>query len=101
MSEVNQSLYGESKESINDKHGNKVGLGDLVRVLAVDDRILDSLPDDEIEALNAFIGSVFPIVHINRDGSAVVEKELRCGDEVMGHCLAVFPDQFEACQSGT
>ena len=99
MSEVSQSPYGNSKESTVDKYGNKVCLGDLVRVLAVDDRILESLPDDEVEALNSFIGSVFPIVHINSDGSAVVEKEWRGGDEVMGHGLAVFPDQFEACQS--
>ncbi len=101
MSEETQSPYGISKESTNDKYGNQVGLGDLVRVLAVDDRILEALPEDEVERLNSFIDSVFPIVHINSDGSVIVEKELHYGEEVMGHGLAVFPDQFEACQSGT
>ncbi len=34
-----QSAYGKSKEYSLDKHGNKVRLGDEIRVLAVDERI--------------------------------------------------------------
>jgi hypothetical protein len=93
--------YGKSKSHSRDKLGNVVYLGDQIRVLAIDERILEHLPKDEVEELNSFIGEVFTILHINTDDSVLVEKGWRSGDEIMGHGVAVFPEQFEACKSGT
>ncbi|RDE24598.1 hypothetical protein DV711_03135 [Motiliproteus coralliicola] len=101
MIEHTESPYGKSKEFSTDKHGNEVRLGDDIRVLKVDERILAPLPEDEVEELKSFIGEVFSVVHINTDNSVLVEKEWRSGDEVMGHGLAVFPDQFEVEKGGS
>ena len=101
MVDTNQSPYGVSKEYSTDKHGNRVKLGDQIRVLTVDERILKSLPEDEVQDLKSFIGGIFTIVHINSDNSVLVEKEWREGEEIRGHGLAVFPDQFEAQNNGT
>lgn len=76
--------------------GETVERGDLIRVTEVDSRILESLPDDEVSDLKSFIGEVFPVVHINFDGSLYVEKEwLEDGELFSGHGLAVFPGQYE------
>jgi len=101
MEENNESPYGISKEYSIDKHGNRVNPGDQIRVLAVDERILSSLPNDEVQELKSFIGEVFTILHINSDNSVLVEKEWRSGEEIMGHGLAVFPEQFEAYLNDT
>ena len=101
MVKINQSPYGISKEYSADKHGNRVKPGDQIRVLTVDERILAPLPEDEVRELKSFIGGVFTIVHINNDNSVLVEKEWQEGEEIMGHGLAVFPDQFEVENNGT
>jgi len=56
MEENNQSPYGISKDHSIDKHGNPVKPGDQILVLAVDERILSSLPEDEVQELKSFIG---------------------------------------------
>jgi len=101
MEKANQSSYGTSKEYSTDKHGNRVKLYDQILVLTVDERILKSLPEDEVQELRSFIGGIFTIVHINSDNSVLVEKEWRSEEEVMGHGLAVFPNQFEAMNNAT
>ena len=101
MIENNQSPYGISKEYSTDKHGSRVKPGEQIKVLSVDERILESLPEDEVKELKSFIGGVFTIVHINNDNSVLVEKEWKSGEEIRGHGLAVFPDQFEAQNNGT
>ena len=101
MTKINQTPYGISKDYSTDKHGNRVKLGDQIRVLAVDERIIEPLPEDEVKELKSFIGGVFTIVHINSDNSVLVEKEWRTGEEIMGHGLAVFPEQFEAQHNAT
>ncbi len=102
MKESIQSPYGTSKIFSMDKEGRRVEVGDTIRVLDVDERILAPLPEDEVNELRSFIGEVFTIIHINTDDSVLVEKQWKLnGGEIMGHGLAVFPDQFEVYPNAT
>ena len=56
---------------------------------------------DNLAALYDFVNRRLSDANINSDTSVLVEKEWQEGDEVMGHGLAVFPDQFEAQYNGT
>ena len=101
MDESNISPYGISKEYSVDKHGIRVIPGSQIRVLALDEEIIRFLPEDEVQELKSFIDGVFTILHVNSDGSVLVEKEWREGDVIMGHGLAVFPGQFETYVNDT
>ena len=102
MTNSEESAYGTSKKCSRDKHGDRVEVGNQIVVLDIDARILEPLPEQEINELKSFIGEVHTIVHINTDGSVLVEKEwLRPGGEIMGHGLAVFPDGFELVHDAT
>ena len=54
--ENSEGAYGVSIEHSNDKHGKRVGVGDRIRVLAIDERILAPLPENEVQELESFIG---------------------------------------------
>jgi hypothetical protein len=44
-----------------DRHGNDVAIGDIVRVLAIDQGLLDWLPADESSHTLAMLNQTFPI----------------------------------------
>ena len=84
-------------DSTKDKNGTEVKVGDQILIHEIDSRITEYLPKDEVEDLQEFVNSVFPVSHINSDGSMVVTKEWNYpkSNEIMGHDLAIFPDGAE------
>lgn len=76
-----------------DSNGNSVTVGDSIKVLEIDERITQFLPDDEKAELAEFIGNVFEVLSINSDGSMVVTKTWSNENigEIMGHEIAIFP----------
>ncbi|MBY5939226.1 hypothetical protein [Marinobacter nauticus] len=75
-----------------DSEGKEVFIGSYIKVLEIDPRITEFLPEDEVRDLNSFIGQVFEVKKINSDGSMLVSKEWHEeGLGVMGHDLAIFP----------
>ncbi|MCW8880643.1 MAG: D-2-hydroxyacid dehydrogenase [Kangiellaceae bacterium] len=77
-----------------DAHRNSVKIGDKIKVVSIDERILEHLPEDELKDLKSFIGEVFVVEDINSDGSMVVTKSWQIEDEqhIMGHSVAIFPE---------
>ena len=77
-----------------DSKGSTVFIGDKIKVLEIDRRITQYLPDDEKEELESFIGNEFVVEKINSDGSMLVTKKWSAPElgEVMGHELAIFPE---------
>jgi len=70
-----------------------VSIGDSIKVLEIDQRITEHLPNEEKEALASFIGSVFKVEKINDDGSMMVSKTWEFPEfgEIIGHDVAIFP----------
>ncbi|WP_272962041.1 hypothetical protein, partial [Alcanivorax jadensis] len=57
-----------------DSAGNEVLVGDSIRVLEIDKRITEFIPEDEKSDLALFIGEVFEVEKVNSDGSMLVSK---------------------------
>ncbi len=76
-----------------DSAENEVSTGDSIKVLEIDKRITEYLPEDEKEELASFIGDVLIVKKINTDGSMLVGKtwEYEKTDGMMGHEVAIFP----------
>ena len=77
-----------------DAQGKLVRIGDKIKVVSIDERILEHLPADEVKDLKSIIGEFCVVEDINSDGSMVVSKSWQIGDEshIMGHSLAIFPE---------
>lgn len=55
-----------------DRHGNEVAIGDMVRVLEIDQELLDWLPADELPHTLAMLNKEYPIEDFPEDGKASV-----------------------------
>lgn len=53
-----------------DRHGKEVAIGDIVRVLEIDQGLLDWLPADELPHTLAMLGKEYPIEDFPEDGKA-------------------------------
>ena len=75
-----------------DLNGETVSIGQTIKVLEIDERIMNFLPSDEIEELNEFIGEELEVRSINSDGSMVVSKSSRQEETgvTSGHEIAIF-----------
>lgn len=58
-----------------DKHGNEVALGDIVRVTEICPEFLALLPDDEHPHIAAMLGQEYPIDDFPEEGKASVSIE--------------------------
>ena len=76
-----------------DSKEDEVSIGDNIKVLEIDERILRFMPRDEKEELTSLVGQVFFVRNINSDGSMLVSKTWKQPEsgEVMGHDVAIFP----------
>ena len=76
-----------------DSIGASVSVGDTIKVLEIDERIINFLPEDEVQELNSFINETFKVNSINSDGSMVVSKSWTQEEFgiTSGHDLAIFP----------
>ena len=76
-----------------DSIGETVSVGNIIKVLEIDERIMNFLPSDEVEELNEFIGEELNVENINSDGSMVVSKSSRQEETGItnGHDIAIFP----------
>ena len=77
-----------------DSNGDKVIVGDEIKVLEIDKAITRFLPKDEVQDLESFLNNVFKISKINTDGSMVVAKQWEHPEAglISGHELAIFPN---------
>ncbi len=75
-----------------DSNGETVFIGQTIKVLEIDERIINFLPADEVEELNEFIGEELEVQSINSDGSMVVSKSSRQEETgvTSGHDIAIF-----------
>ncbi|NHZ43175.1 hypothetical protein [Massilia aquatica] len=55
-----------------DRHGNEVAIGDMVRVLEIDQGLLDWLPADELPHTLAMLNNEYLIEEFPEDGKASV-----------------------------
>ena len=76
-----------------DSTGEKVSVGDEIKVLEIDKAITKFLPEDEVRDLELFINNVFKISRINTDGSMVIAKQWEHPEAglISGLELAIFP----------
>lgn len=77
-----------------DQSGKEVSIGDTIKVLAIDKRITEYLPEDEQKDLASFVGDIFVVKNINSDGSMLVRKSWNNPEigEIIGHEVAIFPE---------
>ncbi len=86
----------KSKLLSKDRLGQTVAVGRNIKVLGIDERILASLPADEVGDLESFIGGAHEVININSDGSMIVSKEWSEDHGCyMGHEVAIFPEDAE------
>ena len=81
---------------MNDRHGNKVALGDVVRVLEICPACLALVADDEIGHITAMLHQEFPIDDLPEENKASVSIRWEAGNELIGYSgLAMLSHEFE------
>jgi hypothetical protein len=79
-----------------DKHGNKVELGDIVRVVEICQEFLDVLPDDELVHIQNMVNREYPIDDFPESGKASVSITWEVEPGTSGHGgLYMLSHEFE------
>ncbi|MCE3604666.1 hypothetical protein LXA47_13755 [Massilia sp. P8910] len=79
-----------------DRHGNDVAIGGIVRVLEIDQGLLDWLPLDELPHTLAMLNSEYPIEDFPEDGKASVTNWWEEGPGQWAcSCLYLLAHEFE------
>ena len=85
-----------STPEASDRSGQCVRVGDRVRVIALSDSFLHSLPDDEIGLVSSMIGEIFEIDEIDQWGAAWVTKHWpREGGVIDAHSVGLSSSEME------
>ena len=81
---------------IKDHLGRTVRVGSRVKVLAVSEELLNSLPDDERAHVREMIGALFDVEEIDSYGQAWVTKWWRHGPRhSTSHGVGLTPSEIE------
>ena len=84
------------KEYVIDKNGDKVFVGDIVKVLEIDENITKDLEKDELDRVSSMLGEELQVNEIDKFGCAWVLKWFRIGhDDTQAHDIALEPNQME------
>lgn len=79
-----------------DKHGNEVGLGDVVRVTTICPEFLAILPEDEAPHIAGMLGGEYPIDELPEPNKASVSISWVFEDGSLGFGgLYLIPEEFE------
>lgn len=79
-----------------DSNGQDVEVGSKVRVLAIDENTIDSLPQDERKMVASMVNEVLTIYEIDEYGRAWVEKVWDQGDgKFESHSLGLESEHME------
>ena len=85
-----------------DRNGRSVAVGARVRIIALSQSFLDSLPDDEKDDVKSMIGDVFEVYEIDEYGSPWVGKGWNSedGESYKGHHVALESSEMEVVDEG-
>lgn len=79
-----------------DRHGNAVEIGDIVRVMELCQEFLDLLPDDELPHISAMLNNEFAIDDFPEEGKVSISISWEMGENVTGHGgLCMLAHEFE------
>lgn len=85
---------------VRDLNGVEVNVGDSVRILSVDDSILNKLESDEKARVMSMIGEMFEVYEIDEYGQAWVEKWWNQGSsESINHSLGLSSNNMQVVKS--
>lgn len=89
-----------NNENVLDVYGRKVFVGDIVRVLEIDEKITHGLEKGELDRVAAMLGDELEVSEIDKFGCAWVLKWFRIGDDdTEAHDIALEPKQMELVRS--
>ena len=77
-------------------HGKPVAVGDIVRIVSLNQEFIDNFPEDEQPLIESMIGKFFKIYGIDEFGQPWVSKEWH--DEagnLQTHIIALDPEEME------
>ena len=81
---------------MHDRYGNKVEIGDVVRVLEIPPEVLDSLADDERPHIEAMLNQEYAIDDLPEEGKVSVSISWQEGEGLTAHGgLYMLPHEFE------
>jgi hypothetical protein len=81
---------------MNDRHGNAVELGDVVRIVEICQAFLDVLPEDELIHIEKMLNQAYPIDNFPEQGKASVSISWEIEPGLTGHSgLYMLPYEFE------
>lgn len=85
-----------------DRHGNSVGVGDIVRVLEISQEILETLADDERPYIEAMLHKEYEIDDLPEEGKVSVSIWWEDGEGCVVHGgLYLLSNEFElVCKAG-
>lgn len=79
-----------------DRNGKDVHVGSRVKIIAIDPRFLESLPNDEKEDVASMLNEVFEVYEIDEYGQSWVEKGwAEPGGDYRSHSLALSSSEME------
>lgn len=79
-----------------DRHGKPVAIGDIVRIVALNQEFIDNFPVEERVLVESMVGQFFKIYGIDEFGQPWVSKEWH--DELgilQSHIIALDPEEME------
>lgn len=83
-----------------DRFGNIVRVGTVVRVLAIAPFLPDELDPESEERVLSMLNTALPVYEVDQWGRAWVEKWWHEDDShATSHSLALEPDEMEVCRS--
>jgi uncharacterized ferritin-like protein (DUF455 family) len=78
------------------RSGNEIAVGDKVRVLSADPKILQQLSKTERKRAESMVGEIFEVYEVDEHGHSWVEKWWHFEDgKSRSHSLALLPEEIE------
>lgn len=93
---THDALRHQDAIEIKDRHGNIVGLGDVVRVVELCQDFLDVLPEDELVHIESMLNQQYPIDAFPEQHKASVSNNWEIGPGLTAHSgLSMLSHEFE------
>ena len=71
-------------------------VGDRVKVCSVDQGLINSLRNEELQLVQSMIGNIFAVTEIDEFGYATVEKQVYLSDNnILLQAVSLLPDEMD------
>ena len=78
-----------------DCHGKKISIGSKAKLLRVDSKIIEFLPEDEVEAINSMINDIVEVYDIRGMYVCIEKSWKKSSSHTITHRFSIPPEDIE------